>query len=61
MFFFVVADEVNETLSVAYHDAFVVALTVVVAMVVAALIFALLDARVRDKEPQAAANPEALG
>jgi EmrB/QacA subfamily drug resistance transporter len=60
VFFFVVADEVNETLSVAYHDAFVVALTVIVAMVVAALIFALLDARVRDKEPQAAA-PEKQG
>ncbi len=53
IFFFVVADEVNETLSVAYHDAFVVALTVVVALVLAALVFALLDTRVREKNTHA--------
>jgi len=46
-FFFVLADEVNEPLSVAYHDAFIVAATVVVGLVVAALLFALMDTRVR--------------
>lgn len=46
-FFFVLADEVNEPLSVAYHDAFIVAATVVVGLVVAALGFALMDTRVR--------------
>jgi MFS family permease len=50
VFFFVLADEVNEPLSVAYHDAFIVALSVVVGLVVAALVFALLDAKVRTKD-----------
>jgi MFS family permease len=50
VFFFVLADEVNEPLSVAYHDAFIVALSVVVGLVVSALVFALLDAKVRTKD-----------
>lgn len=49
LFFFVLADEVNEPLSVAYHDAFAIALTVVVGLVAAALVFALLDSKVREK------------
>jgi MFS family permease len=49
VFFFVLADEVNEPLSVAYHDAFAIALTVVVGLVAAALVFALLDSKVREK------------
>jgi len=53
MFFFVLADEVNEPLSAAYHDAFIVALSVVVGLITAALVFALLDARVRVKEEAA--------
>ena len=53
VFFFVLADEVNEPLSVAYHDAFIVALSVVVGLVTAALVFALLDAKVRVKEEAA--------
>jgi MFS family permease len=50
VFFFVLADEVTEPLGVAYHDAFIVALSVVVGLVVAALVFALLDAKVRTKD-----------
>jgi EmrB/QacA subfamily drug resistance transporter len=49
VFFFVLADEANEPLSVAYHDAFAIALTVVVGLVAAALVFALLDSKVREK------------
>ena len=37
-------------LRVAYHDAFIVALSVVVGLVAAALVFALLDAKVRTKD-----------
>lgn len=48
VFFFVLADEANEPLSVAYHDAFAIALTVVVGLVALALVFALLDTRVRE-------------
>jgi len=47
MFFFVLADEVDQTLSAAYHDAFIVAATVVVALVFIALLFALMDTKVR--------------
>jgi hypothetical protein len=50
VFFFVLADEVNQPPGVAYHDAFIVALSVVVGLVVAALVFALLDAKVRTKD-----------
>lgn len=46
-FFFILADEVNEPLSVAYHDAFLVASAVAVLLVGTALLFALLDVRVR--------------
>jgi MFS family permease len=46
-FFFVVAEEVTQPLSAAYHDAFVVSATVVVSLVALALVFALMDARVR--------------
>jgi EmrB/QacA subfamily drug resistance transporter len=52
-FFFVLADEVNEPLSVAYHDAFIVAATVVVGLVVAAFFFALMDTRVRAEHAEA--------
>lgn len=48
VFFFVLADEANEPLSVAYHDAFAIALTVVVGLVALALVFALLDTKVRE-------------
>jgi cytochrome c biogenesis factor len=47
MFFFVLADEADQTLSAAYHDAFIVAATVVVALVFIALLFALMDTKVR--------------
>jgi MFS family permease len=50
VFFFVLADEANEPLSVAYHDAFIVSLSVVVGLIAAALVFALLDAKVRTKD-----------
>jgi EmrB/QacA subfamily drug resistance transporter len=46
-FYFVLADEADLPLSVAYHDAFVVALTVVVGLIATALLFALLDTKVR--------------
>jgi EmrB/QacA subfamily drug resistance transporter len=46
-FFFVVAEEVTQPLSAAYHDAFVVSATVVVSLVALALVFALMDTRVR--------------
>jgi len=46
-FFFVVAGDVTQPLSTAYHDAFVVAATVVVSLVALALVFALMDTRVR--------------
>lgn len=49
VFFFVLADEANEPLSVAYHDAFAMALTVVVGLVAAALLFAVMDTKVREK------------
>lgn len=49
VFFFVLADEANEPLSVAYHDAFAIALTVVVGLVALALVFALLDTKVRER------------
>lgn len=48
VFFFVLADEANEPLSIAYHDAFAIALTVVVGLVALALVFALLDTKVRE-------------
>jgi len=48
VFFYVLADEANEPLSVAYHDAFAIALTVVVGLVALALVFALLDTKVRE-------------
>ncbi len=47
MFFFVLADEVDQTLSAAYHDAFIVAAAVVIGLVVIALLFALMDTKVR--------------
>jgi MFS family permease len=50
VFFFVLADEANEPLSVAYHDAFIVSLSVVVGLIAAALVFALSDAKVRTKD-----------
>ena len=50
VFFFVLADEAKEPLSVAYHDAFIVSLSVVVGLIAAALVFALLDAKVRTKD-----------
>jgi MFS family permease len=50
VFFFVLADEAKEPLSVAYHDAFIVSLSVVVGLIAAALVFALSDAKVRTKD-----------
>jgi EmrB/QacA subfamily drug resistance transporter len=50
MFFFVVADDVNETLSAVYHDAFVVAFTVITGLILVALAFALMDTKVREKD-----------
>jgi MFS family permease len=50
VFFFVLADEVNQPLSVAYHDAFIVALSAVVGLIIAALVFALVDSKVRAQD-----------
>jgi EmrB/QacA subfamily drug resistance transporter len=55
-FFFVVADEVNQPLSVAYHDAFAFAAIVVVSMVALALVFALLDTKVRKQHGSSLAS-----
>lgn len=46
-FFFVLADEANEPLSLAYHDAFLVASSVAVLLVVVALLFAFMDTNER--------------
>lgn len=56
-FFFILADEVDQPLSVAYHDAFLVALTVVVGLVAAALVFALMDTKIRKVHAEASSNP----
>jgi len=55
-FFFILADEVDQPLSVAYHDAFLVALTVVVGLIAAALVFALMDARIRKSHDAVSSN-----